>query len=305
MIPIYYDHQNVIDSMTHPSTIHIQGSQISHFYRRHLWQKLISVIKFKLPDAWNRDFFLYTLFTYGYICILNTAKYGVIPQNCGLGGYDVFYAPSHAIIANPLLRGPDRLRIGTMCVLMKLTPDYKGLVDLVSYYADLMSIASITAGTNILNSRLSYIFAVNTTAQAQTMKNVYDKIGSGNPSVVMEKGMYNPDGTKTWEPFEQNVGQNYIASQVLSDIRKIETMFDTEIGIPNANTDKRERLIKDEVSSNNIETKTKVELWIESLEKGCNEVKNMFGVEISAELRNSLEVQNNGPSSIISNGIVQ
>lgn len=44
-------------------------------------------------------------------------------------------------------------------------------------------------------------------------------------------------------------------------------MFDTDIGIPNANTDKRERLITDEVNSNNAETLSKCALWLDQCQK--------------------------------------
>ena len=90
----------------------------------------------------------------------------------------------------------------------------------------------------------------------------------------------------SWEAFQQNVGQNYIACDLLSDLRKIEAEFDTKIGIPNANTDKKERLITDEVNANNVETRNLPELWLESLQKGCKEANAMFGINISVDWRN-------------------
>ena len=62
-------------------------------------------------------------------------------------------------------------------------------------------------------------------------------------------------------------------------------MFDTEIGIPNANTDKRERLIQDEVNANNIETYSKCAMWLENLQDACKRVNDMFGLSISVRWR--------------------
>ena len=62
-------------------------------------------------------------------------------------------------------------------------------------------------------------------------------------------------------------------------------MFDTEIGIPNANTDKRERLIQDEVNSNNIETYSKCAMWLENLQDACKRVHDMLGLSISVRWR--------------------
>ena len=78
-------------------------------------------------------------------------------------------------------------------------------------------------------------------------------------------------------------------SDLLSDLRKIEAMFATEVGIPNANTDKKERLITDEVNANNFETRSKCELWLEELKKGCEEANNMFGLDLSVDWREDLQ----------------
>ena len=73
-------------------------------------------------------------------------------------------------------------------------------------------------------------------------------------------------------------------------------MFDTEIGIPNANTQKKERMITDEVNQNNISTQSKVELWLETMKDGCKKVNTMFGLSIDVDLRfkEELETMNNG-----------
>ena len=90
------------------------------------------------------------------------------------------------------------------------------------------------------------------------------------------------------------------AGAELADMRKIEQQFDTDIGIPNANTDKRERLITDEVNANNVETATRCELWLEELKKGCEKVKTMFDVDISVDWRVKPNESNN-----INTGIIQ
>ena len=95
----------------------------------------------------------------------------------------------------------------------------------------------------------------------------------------------NNDGSPAWTLIMQNVGQNYITDRVLSDVRKIEAMFDTHIGIPNANTDKRERLVTDEVNANNVETFSKCALWLEELQEGCRKANDMFGIDMAVDWR--------------------
>ena len=68
-------------------------------------------------------------------------------------------------------------------------------------------------------------------------------------------------------------------------MRKIESMFDTDIGIPNANTDKRERLVTDEVNANNVETASKCALWLEQLQESVKKTNDMFGLDVSVDWR--------------------
>lgn len=284
--PYYYNYINAETSQVTPSTVHVKDSGLCRYFTKYLLQKAMSVFEWDLPETWNKDYFLYVLYCWGYVAVVNTDKFGVIPQGCGLKGYDVFYAPTHAVIANPLLSGILEPRIGTQCELMKLQPDFSGILDLVGHYAEQMALASQSVSVNLLNSKLSYVFTAKTKALAESLKKMYDQIASGEPAVVIDSQLKNAaDGEETWKAFEQNVGGNYIVTNLLADLRKIEAMFDTEIGIPNANTDKRERLIQDEVNANNIETYSKCAMWLENLQDACKRVNDMFGLSIAVRWR--------------------
>lgn len=283
--PVMYDHVNAANSIVSPSTVHVSGTGLAHFFRRYLLQKAMSVFKWKLPKLWCRDYMLYVLYCWGYFAVINTDKYGVIPQACYLRGYDLYYQPNIAIITNPILAGLRELKIDSQCVLFKLQPDYGGIMDIVNYYADMMALCAETAGVNLINSKLSYVFGAEGKAESETFKKLYDDIASGKPCAVTGKNLFRPDGTPAWTIFSQNVGQNYIVGDILTDMGKIENMYLTAIGIPNANTDKKERLLTDEVNANNTETQTLCELWLEELQAGCAKVKTIFGVEISVDWR--------------------
>ena len=284
-IPESYDYINQYNSSFSPSTIHVKNTALQRFFRRYLFQKAISVFKWNLPKTWNRDYFLYVLYSWGFIATVETDKYGIICQAGVPYGYDIYYQPTNIIITNPLLRGSLEPRIGTDCTVFKLQPDWGGITDLVNYYADMMALCGETAGVNLLNSHLSFVFPAKDKNTAESYKKLFDKVAGGEPCVVIDKQLFREDGTQVWNPFQQNLKQNYIVSDVLTDMKKIESQFDTDIGIPNANTEKRERLITDEVNANNIETITKCDLWLENLKKCATETNAMFGTEISVEWR--------------------
>lgn len=289
--PYMYDYINAEVSQHSPSTVHTKNTELQRFFARYLLQKAMSVFKWDLPETWDRDYFLYVLYGIGYIAVLNTDKYGVIPQQCGLEGYNIFYQPKRALVTNPLLRGLRRLEIGTQCTLIKLQPDYGSVMDLVGFYADMMALTAETAGVNLVNSRLSYVFFGKNKNTAESQKKLFDRVASGEPATFVDTALYDvQSGNPSWFPFQQNVGQNYIAGDALADLRKWEMMFDTDVGIPNANTDKKERLISDEVNANNVEVTSKADLWLDQLQKSFAQTSKMFGIKLGVEWRNKPQV---------------
>lgn len=283
--PFYFDHANRVMSQRQPGTIHTQDNDLTIFFKRYLLEKAVSVYDWDLPENWSRDYFLYVLYLWGTVAVIETNKYGVIPQGCGLKGYTVQYQPRQAIIVNPLLKGIREPIIDEQTVLFKMMPDFGGIADLVSFYAGQMAIAAQTITTNLVNSKLSFAFAASNKAGAESFKALYDNYAKGNPAVFYDSKLIGDDGKPTWEMFEQNVGQNYIVDRLLSDMRKLEAEYDTKIGIPNANTDKRERLISDEVNANNVEIYAAASRRLDCFRESCRKVKDMFGVEIAVDWR--------------------
>lgn len=283
--PLNYMEINSRVSPWHPSTVHVSGSGLSRFFQRYLLQQAQSVFKWTIPDNWDMDYFLNVLYVWGYGAVVKTDKFGVIFQGCGLRGYDIYYQPTHAIITNPLLTGILEPRIHEECEIIKLQPDHGGIYDLVSYYGDLMALTAESLGVNLLNSKFSYVFGATNKAGAESLKKLYDNIASGEPAVFADKQLFGPDGKLAVNLLTQNVAQNYIGDKLLEAIRKIEIEFFSRIGIPSANTDKKERLITDEVNANNVETYALTSIWMDTLNDCIKRVNNMFDLNISVEFR--------------------
>ena len=285
-LPVNYEFINQYNAMRSPSTVHCRNTALVEYYTRYLFQKVISVFEFEgLPQEWADNYFKYVLFGYGVIAVIYTDKYGVICQDCGLSGFDVFYQPTRCIIANPHLPGLKEFKIHENCEIIKLQPDYGSVMDLVTTYADLMALALETTGANLLNSKLSYVFFAENKTAAESFKKLYDRVASGEPMAVIDKNLLMEDGTPAWQIFTQNVGQNYITDRLLNDMKTLEDQFNTVIGVPNANTQKRERMITDEVNANNVDTQCRVNLWLETMNKDIEQVNRMFGTSIKVKYR--------------------
>ena len=281
-----YDFINRYNSKISPSTVHTGSNAKSWYFKRYLLQKILSVFEFDgIPETWSKDYFLYTLFICGFVAVVNTDKFGVIPQHCSLYGYDVFYRPTNANIANPLLRGNLRPRIGEECELIKLQPDYGSCWDIVSYYADLLALATESLGVNLVNSKLAYVFACENKTIAESFKKMYDNLNGGKPAVFADKKLFTEAGEPLWTTFQNNLKQNYVAGDMLNDMLKIDARFCTEVGIPNVNMAKKSGVTDNEVEANNIDTKTKVSLWMETIKDGLDRTNKMFGLNLTVKFR--------------------
>lgn len=281
-----------------PSNIRPTNTALSQYFVRYLLQKTMGVFDAKLdadikptgPEgsrtSWPLNYFWYVMYTFGYIAIFRTDIWGTIMQQCTLKGYNIYYQPFQVMVCHPLIKAIDKpLTIGRDCVLVQMTPDYGGIMDLVTYYADLMAIVTEAVVVNLYNSKLAYVFGASGRANAQSLKKMYDEVASGQPATFVDKGLFGPDGTPQWIQFNQNVGGNYITDRLLADLRKIENQYSTAIGLPNANTEKRERLLTDEVNANNVETQSMASVWLDNIKRGFDEANDMFGLDLSIDWR--------------------
>lgn len=299
MMPYSYEMINLFNSSYSPSTLHTKNTQMFTFFKKYLLEKVMSVFEFELPEMWDKNYFLYSLFLNGYLAIVNTDKFGVICQHCGLKGYNIYYNPTHAIIVNPLLTGILEPKIGTQCSLIRLQPNYSGVSDIVNYYADNMAMTAETCEMNIMNSKLSFLFAVRGKSQAESMKKILDRVMRGELGVFYDEKLKMGNDNIPLDFFNNDLKKNFIAPELQDTLRRWEEMFCNEVGIPNIRSDKKERMIVDEVNSNNIECFTKAELWLETLKEGIEQTNKMFNLDLGVKLRHNEGGGNNARGTLL------
>ena len=269
---------NQYNGLRDPSQIHSDDNLLAGMISRYLLQRVMSVYKWELPKSINQRWFEYTLFLHGNLVVFYHPKYGVIAQRGAFNSYDLYYQPKGVTITNSKYFLPQKRTLGVNAELFSLEEDYCGIGDLLSFYTGLLSELWLSLMMNVKNSHLSYLFGVESKNQADTMQSIFDDVASGKIACFYDKSLHDKmTGKLSVEMFSQNLKANYLVSDILSDINKVLKMFDTEVGIANANTDKRERLIADEVNQNNIETYSRSEMWLTRLQENCENVNNMFG----------------------------
>lgn len=254
-------------------------------YRNWCLKKLFGAFEFGgVPDSWDYDYMLENLFMYGYLAITDTSI-GVIPLRCGITGINVFDHPTTAIFANPVLGNFERNLYGnnpaTDCALVKLQYDFMGAMPIINRYAALLALCDNSISVNLRNSKVAFIGFVSSKQQAATVEKMYSDIDRGKPAVYVKRG----DGITSEDIYYNHVKETYIANDVQLLKQSIKNDFLTEVGLNNANTDKRERLIVDEVNANNDEVQANVQHWLDNIREGLRRANSLFGLNLSVKLR--------------------
>ena len=260
------------------------------YWQRSLFQRAISTIDFKgLPDGWDasvRDFFYWCIFAYGYIGVFDTDKFGLSFQPGALYGFDFYYQPTEFIVANPKLN--QRFKIHEECELIKLTPDYRGIWDIISYYAMLLSALDSGINMSIVNNKFAYLMGAKNKAAAETLKKIFDKIASGDPAVIFDQSLLQMDPQSKEEPWSflerSNLKQSYLTTDQLMDRSTLLSSFDAEIGIRSLPYNKKERLVTAEAESREQDSTARLMVWKATLDSSIKLVNDMFGTNISAVL---------------------
>lgn len=285
--PVDYSFEMLYNSQMNPSAVHTHSSGLFFYYGDYLFKKILSVFRFEgLPELWAENYFKATLFGRGFISIFDDPTFGVICQECSLSDtYSLFRQPTRVLIANPYFKKSFQLKVGKTCEILKVQPDYRSVLDLVAFYADMLAVSAETLGVNMLNSKVSFVFFAQNKAMAEAFNKMYDQLASGKPFTIVDRNFQSEDGVKNWELMMQDVNQNYVVTHVLNDMKTIEDQFNTKIGIPNANTQKRERLVTSEVESNDVDTSALVNVWLDTMNADLKKINDRYGLNISVSYR--------------------
>lgn len=299
-IPIFYDYATALQNMVTPGTLKPRDNITTQYYIRYLLKRAMSVFEFSgIPENWDINYFRYVLYSRGYLVVYDSAKFGVIPQICTLGGRGVYYTPTYAIIANPALPIQETGRywlnadynkrwreVKGDCVLVKLQPDFRGLLDVCTITAERLAYMHEALVMNLANSKFAYVIGVEDKGGAETFKAAIDQIQEGNLAVATGKNLWDTNtGKPLWDGFANNLRQNYIAGEILENMRAELNDFNNFVGIPCTNYNKKAHMTVDEINANDVETESLVDIMFDTIKEGLENVNKRFGLNVSVTKR--------------------
>lgn len=246
------------------------------YYTQQLIKKLFGVFEIQgAPDGWDINYMKERIFLDGRLCVTDTAM-GVLPLQTGVAGINVFNHPTTCVIANPVLGSFDRI-IDTDCALVLLQYDYGNAWPMINRYAALLASCDGSIAVNLINSRVAAIFGAENKKEAESYKLMYDQITEGKPGVFVGEAM----AKKLSERLMYNrVKESYVADQIENLKHQIMDDFLSDLGVENANTDKRERLITNEVESNYQEIRAGAEHWLDNINEGFAKANSLYNLNL-------------------------
>lgn len=300
-IPLNYEQINQIEGLYIPSQVKNFNNQTFKLWQRALFQRACSTLIIGMPKEWkqNKDLLYYCLFAFGFVGCGTLPELGRWFNPVTLSGYDFYYRPKMMCLANPALEKTPleklKMEIGKDGEIIKLTPDYRGIWDVIGYYAEKLAVMAVAIDTAIINSKFAYIVGAKNKAAAEVLKKLFDKVNSGEPAVVFDKKLAN-DGTDKEEPWQflerAGLKQSYIVTDLLRDFQSIINDFDTEVGIPTLPYEKRERMVVAEAQSSQIDATSRSVVWYDTLKDSFERANEFLGFEeddkLTVTLRYSL-----------------
>lgn len=298
-MPYYYDAVNFHAGCYVPSELHDRENAVFAMMQRSLFQRAASAIKLTVPKEWEgskKDFLYWCLTRVGFVYVGKSDVYDKFFQPCTLEGYNFYYQPTHCLITNPYNKDEDlkgSIELGKRGTLIKWTPDFMGIWDLINLYAERLALMVPVTNISIRNNAMAWVYMAKTPQAAAAFKKAMDNIYSGKPGVVVDKGQLLDDGDdlKGADPFafldRKNIAQSYILDKLLQDFTTILNEFDAEVGIPTVPYAKKERMVTDEANSRQLDAQARSLVWVECLQSSIKELNEIFGEDfgLKAELR--------------------
>lgn len=289
-IPLNYNQINVGAGTYNPSPVKSFNNRTFAFWVRALFQRITSVIEFDLPEEWQgstKDFFLYCMYKYGFVAVFDSDEFGMSFQPCAPKGYDFYYQPTDVVISNPLYSAT--LKIGSECELLKLTPDYVGIWDILEYYAERFSSLDSAINMSLINCKTPYILGAKNKTASSALKKIFDRVNKGEPAVIFDEKLINDPNTKD-TPFQilellRNPKEAYLTTDQLMDFQTILNNFDAEIGIPTVPYQKKERLVAEEATMRTYDGCARSLTWFNTLTTSITEIKKLYpDINLNARL---------------------
>lgn len=274
--PYTFQMQNYTDFFNlQPSQVKGRANTAVEYHKRYLYNKIYSLFDFTIPTEWDLNWFRFWLFRYGSIAVLYTKEFGWVAQPYGVTELNVYYNPKKILVNNQFISNKTGI-VDVNCGIVHLFDDFFGIDDLVTKYAEMLAQIDKDININLMNANVSLVYEAESKKEADAIKEAYGTATTGMPLVTINRDLMNSKKLTSLI----DVGANYIVDKLLNARRTIINAFLTEVGINNANAEKKERLITSEVNANNDETESIVSVMYGNIKTSMEKINTISDLKL-------------------------
>ena len=247
-----------------------------------------------LPESMNARYLEECLYYKGQASLLKDENFGFINTQCASNGYlNIYglptslncYSYQYNSIRN-LYTGLD----GTEdkdCILVMNNWQRIPTASTIELFCQRLAEAELTAQVNIKAQKTPVLITVDEN-QRLMMENLYAQYDGNRPFIMGDKNQMGSDFIKSI-----NTGAPFIADKIMEYKKQIWNEALQFLGINTLQTEKKERLITDEASSNNELINLNLQSMLIPRQEACKQFNKLYGLEgtnkeISVRLRSDL-----------------
>lgn len=253
------------------------------YYYNRLTELAISMFEWKgLPDTVDPRFLELSLFSDGVAVFFKDDVLGYLALQTMIGGnLDVYRIPK--IRTAYASNGYNQKLDETNSVIIFNNMLHTNCLSDIEMYSRKLYECDRTIDVNIKAQKTPVMITCDEN-QRLTMKNLYQQYDGNEPFIFGGKDM----DIKKIQAIV--TGAPYVADKVMQTKIQIWNEVLTYLGISNVNFSKKERLLSDEVTRNMGSTVSSRYSRLEMRKKACEQINQMFGLSVSVEYREDIDV---------------
>lgn len=260
-------------------------------YYNRITELAISMFEWKnLPDSIDPRFLELILFADGFAVFFKDEVLGYLGLRTMIGGHlNIYQIPTirTAYASNGYNKTLDE---DNSVIIFNNLLHTNSLLDVEQFSMRLYNLDRII-DVNANAQKTPILISCDET-QRLTLKNLYKEYDGNEPVIYGDKNL-NPNSLQVL-----TTGAPYVADKIFMLKTQIWNECLTYLGISNINIQKRERMIKDEVTRNQGGTVASRYSRLESRREACKKINDMFGLDIWCDFREDFQSLDNTNDTI-------
>ena len=237
-----------------------------------------------LPPEIDSRFLEYTLFRNGLCVFFHDERYDryFALQGSGSGRWNMYDNPiAFTVVGNGMI---SRQLAARDCVPIwgnaLRTPD----ADIIAIYSTKLAQVERTIEINLNAARMPFLITVEE-GQRLTMENLMRQVMEGQPAIFGSENMLQgKDLAESIQLMNTGIDRDLVLNLQIAKSKMWNECM-TLLGINNANQDKRERLVADEISANDSQISSVRAISLNARQQACDMINNKYGLNVSCEWR--------------------